>query len=548
MKRKPFLLTIALLVASVVSTSCMATGESQSSSKKESQTSAAESVLESETVKESASVSESSSEMKEIVITDEQIAQGYTRYDVTTSLARKTEGFGTQFDTLIVEKENRLTEEEWQLQIDALKEMNLQNVRIRFYPEMYERANDNDDPNTFDYFSKDVDFNSAEMNYLYRLLDVFEEEGVKVDLSWYGCRTTFDSVDGKYDGSWLGGKYGQDGINSWMVAPRLTENPEEEYAESIAACLKYLYENKGYTCINEISVFPEPEGVVGAGNVSQLFNIINSVKTRLIAMGLKDRVTISGPADYNNNSEVYAQKYLSSGVFEKGTSSVYPFGVDTENAVMLDFAQGYAKVCNEYGISWGVAECGTYNFLTPVTNKDSETYDRALFMAKFFTNMVNGGCTNIKYFVFSDCYYDGALNQLGLFKFRHDGFKAKPVWYSWSLLCKYTDIGSEVFPITVDYAPKSADDNMAITALKLPDGSWTYVAVNDSEKAKKIAIVNGRVDRPSQMNVFRLTGASIPEDGALKVIDPTTTVNGVAGVVYLTVPANGFLVVSDKPV
>ena len=65
---------------------------------------------------------------------------------------------------------------------------------------------------------------------------------------------------------------------------------------------------------------------------------------------------------------------------------------------------------------------------------------------------------------------------------------------------------------------------------------------------RKIAIVNGRVDRPSQMNVFRLTGASIPEDGELKVIDPTTTVNGAVGVVYLTVPANGFLVVSDKPV
>ncbi len=524
-------MTIALLAASIVSTSCMATGDIQSASEKQS----------------NASEIESSSGNKEIVITDEQINSGYTRYDVTTSLARKTEGFGTQFDTCIVEAGNRLTEEEWQIQVDALKEMNLQNVRMRFYPEMYERGNDNDDPNEFDYYSKHVDFNSVEMNYLYKLLDVFEEEGVKVDLSWYGCRTTFDSADGKYDGSWLGGKYGENGINSWMVAPTLTDNPEEEYAESIVACLKYLYEVKGYTCVNEISIFPEPEGVVGS-DISKLIRIADIVKERLTQMGLKDRVVLSGPADYNNNSETYESRYLSTGVFEKGTSSVYPFNVNTPNDVMLDFAQGYAEVCEKHGISWGIAECGTNNFLTPVTNSDSETYERALFMAKFFTNMVNGGCTNIKYFVFSDCYYDGALNQLGLFKFRHEDFKAKPVWYSWSLLCKYTDIGSEVFPVTVDYAPKSADDNMAITALKLPDGSWTYVAVNDSSSAKKIAIVNGREDRPSQMNVFRLTGASVPEDGALKVIDSTTSVNGVAGVVYLTVPANGFLVVSDKPV
>ena len=521
-------MTVATLMACVITTSCMGKGSSES--------------------KKNSEPTSSSVGLQDIVINDNQIAAGYTRYDVKEPFARTTEGFGTQFDTCIVEAENRLTDDEWKIQVNALKEMNLQNVRIRFYPEMYERGNDNNDPNVFDYFSQHVDFNSAEMKNLYKLLDVFEENGVKVDLSWYGCRTTFDSVDGKYDGSWLGGKYGQNGINSWMVAPTLGDNPNEEYAESIVACLKYLFETKRYTCINEISVFPEPEGVVGAGNVGQLVSILNSVKTRLTALGLKDRVKISGPADYNNNPDVYEERYLKHGVFEKGTSSVYPFGADTENAVMLDFSQLYSEVCQTYGISWGIAECGTYNFLTPVTNSDSDSYDRALFMAKFFTNMLNGGCTNIKYFVFSDCYYDGTLNQLGLFKFREDGFKAKPVWYSWSLLCKYTDIGSQVFPITNSYSTKKADKNMAITALKLPDGSWTYVAVNDSSEAKKVAIVNGRADRPQEMNLFRLTGASIPEDGALKVINSSGTVNAKTGMVYVTVPANGFVVVSDKPV
>jgi alpha-galactosidase len=384
------------------------------------------------------------------------------------------------------------------------------------------------------------------MKNLYKLLDVFEANGVKVDLSWYGCRTTFDSLDGKYDGSWLGGSYGQNGINSWMVAPTLTDNPTAEYAESVAACLKYLFEKKQYTCINEISIFPEPEGVLQSTDPTQLVNIINLVKAKLTEYGIRDRVVISGPADYNNNSEMYDQRYLSTKVFEKATSSVYPFGVDTPHAVMLDFAKGYVEVCEKYNISWGVAECGTYNFLTAVTNKDAETYDRALFMAKFFTNMVNGGCTNIKYFVFSDCYYDSSLNQLGLFKFRHENFKAKPVWYTWSLICKYTDIGSEVYPVTVDYKPKNADDNMAITALKLPDGSWTYVAVNDSDETKKIAIVNGKVDRPEEMNVYRVSGSSIPESGELKTIQSNATVNGKSGVVYLTVPANGYVLVSNK--
>lgn len=474
------------------------------------------------------------------------VADGYTRYDITTPHARKTEGFGTQFDTCIVEKQNAISDEEWEIQVNALKEMNLQNVRIRFFPEWYERGNDNDDPNVFDYYSKDVDFNSAEMKYLYRILDAFEENGVKVDLSWYGCRTTYESEDGKYKGSWLGGTYGVNGVNVWCVAPTLTDNPNAEFAESVSACLKYLLETKRYTCVNEISIFPEPEGVVGANNLKQLMDTVNLIKARLIDLGIKDKIKFSGPADYGNNYEAYETKFLSSGVFEKATSSVYPFNVETPNAVMLDFAKGYTETAAKYDLSWGIAECGTNHFINPVRNEDTDTYDRALFMAKFFTNMLNGGCTNIKYFVFSDCMYDGPLNELGLFKWRGEKFKAKPVWYSWSLLCKYTDIGSEIFPVTVDYDSKKADDNMSIVALKLPDGSWTYVAVNDGETAKKIAIVNEREDRAGEMSLFRVTGASIPEDGALKTIEASSTVNASAGVVYATVPAMGFIVLSNK--
>lgn len=140
---------------------------------------------------DNSSESQSDSTPKEITV-----QAGYTRYDLKDS-TRKTEGFGTQFDTLIVEKQNGGKAEDWQVHVDALETMNLQNVRIRFFPEMYERGNDNDDPNVFDYDSPDVDFNSLEMQHLYSLLDAFEKNGVKVDLSWYGCRTTFASEDGK---------------------------------------------------------------------------------------------------------------------------------------------------------------------------------------------------------------------------------------------------------------------------------------------------------------------------------------------------------------
>ena len=269
------------------------------------------------------------------------------------------------------------------------------------------------------------------------------------------------------------------------------------------------------------------------------------VKKKLAEYGLEGKFIFSGPADYGNNPDNLENKYLSKMDIDKVTSSVYPFNAQTEDAIMLDFAQLHAGVCDKYGASWGIAECGTSNFLTAVSNKDTDTYDRALFMARFFTNMVNGGCTNIKYFVFSDCYYDSALNQLGLFKFRQDDWKAKPVWYSWSLICKYTDFGSEVFPVTTTFEG-NVDDYVAITALKLPDGSWTYVATNNDTVTKKIALVNGRADRAEAMNLYRVSGATIPSDGALKTIEASSTVDVSGGVAYFNIPAKGFVVLSDK--
>ena len=290
-------------------------------------------------------------------VTVSSVTEGYTRYDVGTPNARKTEGFGTQFDTCIVEKQNALTDEEWQIQVNALKEMNLQNVRVRFYPEMYERGNDNNDPNSFDISSSNVDFNSLEMQHLYQLLDAFEENGVKVDLSWYGCRTTFNSEDGKVDGSWLGGTL-QENNNNWMVAPNKGSNPNEEYAESVAECLNYLINELGYTCINEYSIFPEPDGLYKL-TTEQYVAISNSIKARLATKGLSDKLKFSGPASmdiayekWNTSSSTwgntaasfdsnYLQKFVSGGksVFEKVTVSAYPFTNNTSNAQMLVTAQ-----------------------------------------------------------------------------------------------------------------------------------------------------------------------------------------------------------------
>lgn len=505
---------------------------------------------------------EKESQQTELTILDEDIVSGYARYDVTTPLKRLTEGYGAQFDTLLLEKYNNFATD-WDVYKEAVKTSNLQAVRIRFYPEMYERKNDNDDPDNFDYDSKNVDFNSIEMGYLYTLLDLMEENHVNVDLSWYGCRATFESEDGLVKGSWLGGTYGSDGINGWMVAPssKYVSDPAGEYAESVAACLNYLINFKGYTCLYEYSIFPEPEGVISDLNLYG--SIASKIKDNLEKYGIKDKIKFSGPADYGNSAENLENKYLKRFTYDKVDSSVYCFHGETSvsgatrepspNSAMYEFAKQHVDVCEKYDVSWGVAESGTSNFITAITNADTEVYDRAITMARVLINFTNAGCTNIKYFIFADCSYDGSINEEGLFRFTKSTYKdsaidyqAKPIWYAWSLIMRYTDISSQIFPITNDYSD-GKDGDVCITSYRLPDGSWTYLMANIG-KQKRVAICNGRADRPSEMKLFKLTGGSTPsgEEAVLKIIDSSETVNCANGICYVTIPSNGIVLLSNK--
>jgi len=479
-------------------------------------------------------------------------------YTVGSPLAYPTEGIGAQFDMCYLETCNH-TDTDWDIISNAVELSNLQAIRMRFYPEMYERANDNDDPFVFDKESAGVDFESAEMKHLYQVLDLMEKNNVNVDLSWYGCRSTFASEDRKIKGSWLGGKYGEGGIDNWMVPPsaKMVANPVEEYAESVVACLDHLINVKKYTCIYEYSIFPEPEGVIG--DMKMYGEIAASIKTRLQKAGLADKVKFSGPADYNNDPLILNDKYLSKGYpYDKVTSSVYKFhgttGTDgstkvtaSTNQEMLEFAQSMVKVCQDKGMSWGVAESGTVNFKTAVSNYDSETYDRALTMFRFFVNLTNAGCTNIKYFVFSDARYDSAMNTLGLFrhlsKYYNDStkdYQAKPVWYAWGLLMKYTDIGSVIYPVTDSYG-NGADPDICITALKLPDGSWTYAAANSGSITKTIAINN--VGGPDEMKLYEKAAETRKK---LEMVDPSETIKAENGKIIVTIPSMSYCVLSNK--
>lgn len=106
-----------------------------------------------------------------------EVAAGYERYDLGEALDTVTAGFGAQIDTDVYMPWNNLTADEEAMLEKRIADMNLQFTRIKFFPEFFERANDNDDPDVFDADAEGIDFDSTEMRALYKILDICENTG-----------------------------------------------------------------------------------------------------------------------------------------------------------------------------------------------------------------------------------------------------------------------------------------------------------------------------------------------------------------------------------
>ena len=155
-------------------------------------------------------------------------------------------------------------------------------------------------------------------------------------------------------------------------------------------------------------------------------------------------------------------------------------------------------------------------------------------------NYANAGCTNIKYWVLNDVNYGGYIMRLGLWKEIGDTYNAvaRPQFYSWSLITKYTELGSQIFPVV------SGDENVCMVAYKLPNGAWTYLIANSGTTTKKIAITSLYSSAQKVMNVYELSGATVPNTN--RTITSSKTVEMKDGSLHITLRANSVTVISNK--
>lgn len=459
------------------------------------------------------------------------IPEGYQRVDVAeTAKKYKFEGIGAQMDQCLFSGsycglngiDANIMEEDVAIWEQRLEYMRIDCTRMCIISDWYELENDNDDPNVLN--EDGFNWNTVKMQCVYKVLDLCKTHDIKMNLSWYGI----------YPDSWNA----KQGITApgWLTYPE----SDAELAESVYAALKHLDEMGYGDVINEISFYPEPstEYVNNGGFRS----MIEAIDGKLKAEGIRDKYILSGPAEVSDYA-VFEEVFNTVGdLFDRYTGSFYKLRNSNDNGTMKMGMRPFAELADTANKSYGVSEFGSNETTNPpsaAAQMDTNTYRRAMYVARFAINALESGFTYMSYWVLGNSYYDGVMMDLGLWKYKNTNWELRPQYYTYSLLTRYTDRNSDVYSISVDDF-----GSVCMVALKNAKGEWTYLIASNSNVVEKYAIVNTQLTSGS-LQKYEVTENSIPMDGQTLGIEAGKAVTVDNGVAALTIKPNSVLVLTN---
>lgn len=435
--------------------------------------------------------------------------------------------------------------EDWErIVVGRVKEMGIQSLRVMVLPHWYEPQNDNADPNRTDW--EKFTFQTTEMQSLYKVLDMAEQQKIEVTLVLWGAAPNHFLAEGNF--------------GDWVVAP----TNYQEWAENFSSLTQYLIKDKKYTCIKEITPINEPDwAYIIKGKAAPTADYIEMCKIldeRFKKDGIRNKVHFS--LSDNSDGGTGTHKYLAactrelSEVADVFNSHTYLFGYETPNSVILDWERQNAQLAASAGKPHFVGEFGGNQCVGASRQKDIDFYERGVLMARIAINMLNAGASGVSYWSLIDQYYGkdesyASMQQLGLWKYVKKAYESEPYYnditcdyevrpqyYAYSLLTRFIRPGAEIHPIA------TPEEWYAGTAVKNTDGKWVYVFANAMDKEKVVNIDNAHGKTDGSYQVYRYVKEELPESD--RMIAPAALPLKVTGKVQCTLPPHSVLVLRQE--
>ncbi len=457
----------------------------------------------------------------------------------------RVDGFGVQVNVEYFMKTNTafgIGQADWKVFEDRVKELKVAKFRINILPDYYEPVNDDSDPNNFNWAG--FDFDSDYMKALCKVLDVAQSNGVRVNITSYGA-----SKD-----SWLG--YASTEKDAWWTtAPK----DLDEYAESMAALLMYLIEEKGYTCIYQFTPYNEPDMGFTKGTRSDAslvdfdlyVDFCVAIHEKLTAVGIRDKIDFNVGDDATNPQWIQkiAQNSKLYEIADSINSHVYKFDSTTNDRTMESYLSQLTGWSGEKPFQ--ILEFGSGQMSDwPITTQfDLETYGRGLMYARTAIQLLNaGGVGYTSWTLFDYMREDQRVMNTGMYGFYTEDWAVRPFYHSYSILSQYARPGMAVYPGTekdsygtvMDDSQK--DNGVAAVFLKTEDGHWSMLLTNDNDFVVKVKISNTAMGNTA-LKRFMYNQWTLP--GGDERIEQSGTVICEDGVFYVAIPARSFIVLTD---
>ncbi len=477
-------------------------------------------------------------------------------YEVRTPLSStgiRLEGLGVELDPHFISqnvtRNDGATLEDWRdIVVRRVKMMDVQRFRVMLLPHWWEPVNDNQDSQVAD--MDRFTFDSAEMRSVCAVLDLAQETDASVTLVLWGCPACCSFVDESVP------SHGQrhflcdrSGTN-WVTAP----GDNEEFAENFSVVVKHLIEDKGYTCIKEVTPFNEPDGNVCEPD--QYIQIVKALDRRFRRDGIRDKVRFN--LSDNTDCRRFFLKECADNLADYAdmfNSHTYMCGYESPNSYALGWEKDNIDVVRKTGKHHFVGEFGSNLCQGASRQKDINWYKRGVLITRNCLNFLNAGAVGASYWSLIDQYYNkGAsyeeMQQLGLWRYKkcayqgadaegfEEDYQPRPNYYAYSLLTRFVRRGDEVFPLDL------RNEYAAGTAFRSEDGRWTYVFANGSEDDAEFNLFNVNDVNLGDCDVYRYTEAGLPDDDSM--ISPCGVLRSSGKSYKVSVPAQSVLLLEQK--
>lgn len=444
----------------------------------------------------------------------------FTDVTVGKPTAVKLEAMGAELDPHFfaqnLTRNDGAKPQDWQHVVRRVKAMELQKFRVMALPQWYEPVNDNNDPHTTD-LSK-FTFDSQEMHSLYKVLDLAQEQGMEVCIVVWGCPVHVSLLDPAYAYVKTSFMADPNKKDVWITGP----TNYDEWAENYSVLIKHLIEDRGYSCVKEITPMNEPDGGPLL-NETEYIEMAKVLDARFKRDGIRDKVMFN-LSDNTDTRTFYLEACAENlgNVADIFNSHTYIFGYDTPNDTIDRWERNNVAISARAGKRHLVGEFGSDQTVGATRQRDIDRFERGVLMTRLVLNFLNAGAAGVSYWSLIDQYYGRnadyeQMQQLGLWKYVKEAYKSdstydriredyevRPQYHAYALLTRFLKPGASIHPIDL------GEDFAIGSAFLGEDGKWTYVFANASDSTKSISVNNHSVN--GLFSVFRYEESSLPTD------------------------------------